>query len=133
MTPADAKSYVDLLEKRGLKYFNGKEAVDVVVADQNTGLRAPCNWAVLGTTNWNNREGCQISVCQLKPSSVSKVVVPPNWVYEKSLTATGVYVAGDKIPPTMKLVRREPGVDVFHDESAGRELYVRHPRPRQGS
>jgi hypothetical protein len=98
MTPADAKSYVEVLERRGLRYFDGAKAVDLVVVDQNTGSRAPCDWALFGHTNWNDQEGRQISVCQSIPTSVAKVVTPINWTYENSLTANGVYFWGYKKP-----------------------------------
>lgn len=91
MTPADVEAYACVLEQRGLKYFDGEKALDFVVVDQHTGLRAPCDWVLFGRTNWNNFDGCTISVCELIPASASRVVVPANWTYENSLTANGVY------------------------------------------
>lgn len=124
MTPSDAKGYVSRLEERGLKYADGGEAADVVVVDQHTGMRARCVWAAFGTTNWNDVEGQSISVCQSVPSSVGKVVVPQGWKYEGSLTTRGVYVPADAVPGNLKFLRREPGRDVFWDESEKREMYV---------
>ena len=125
MTPADAKSYVDLLETRGLKYFDGRSAVDLVVVDQQTGLRAPCEWASFGSTHWNNSEQYPIVVCQSTSAEVRSVVVPDHWEYESSLSATSVYVDGDNIPDSLKLIRKESGIDVFLDTKTGKELYVR--------
>ncbi len=126
MTPSDAQKYVAFLEGRGLKHTDGKEAIDMVVADQYSGLRAHCGWAVMGTTLWNNNEGQLVTVCQSVPTKLSRVVAPENWKYETSLTATGVYVPFSDIPKSLKLIRQEQGRDVFWDESSRRELYVYH-------
>jgi len=126
MTPADAKLYVDLLEKRGLKYFNGSVAVDLVVVDQNTGFRAPCNWASFGKSKLNNQDECTVSVCESVPTTVNKVVIPNGWTYENSLTARGVYISADNIPSKLKLFKRDDGVDIYIDENTGQKFYVGH-------
>jgi hypothetical protein len=124
MTPSTARNYVHTLEEHGLKYFDGEQARDLVVVDQRTGLRAPCTWAVFGSTNWNDNDGQLISICQFTPSSVGEVVSPQGWKYEGSLSAQGIYVPADNIPPDLRLLRQEQDRDVFWDEARERELYV---------
>lgn len=45
MSPQDTKRFVSSLASHGLTYLDDGEAVDLVVADQQRGVAAPCNRA----------------------------------------------------------------------------------------
>lgn len=124
MTPDDAKAYVEALERKGLRYVENGKAVDIVVVDQRTGLRAPCDWAAFGHTTWSGDPKQVIAICHAQPTSVEHVTVPNGWRFEHSLSARHRFVEAERLPETMKLVRREAGGDVYLDENEGREYYV---------
>jgi hypothetical protein len=124
MTPDDTKAYVEHLERRGLKYGVNGKAQDIVVVDQRTGMRAPCDWAAFGSANWNDEPGKPIAICAAVPSNVKTVIVPEGWVFERSLSASHRFIDANNIPASLKLIRRDPHVDVYLDEQDGREYYV---------
>lgn len=125
MTPASVQAYVGLLEQRGLRYFDGHTAVDVVVVDQNSGIRAPCEWAEFGHSVLKNDPEQRVSICIHKPTGVEEVVLPHNWAHEHSLYAAGVHVP-EQLPEHFKHARREHGHDVYVDQRTGEEYVVRH-------
>ena len=66
MTPDDVRAFVDTLAIHGIKYQGDGKAVDVVVADQQTGLLFPCDWAECyqGSLGGDNRKmvmGCRLT------------------------------------------------------------------------
>ncbi len=124
MIPGDVRQYVELLERRGLKYRDSDNSIDLVVVDQLSGVCAPCNWVEYGVTDWNNESSMQISVCFAKLGGSQRVVVPTGWSFEKSLSAHRRFISGENFPDSFKLIRSEEGVDVFLDVDAAREFYV---------
>lgn len=129
MTPDDAKAYVEALERTGLRYVDNGAAVDLVVVDQRTGLRAPCDWAAFGHTTWGGDPKQVIAICYAQPSAVEHVTAPDGWRFERSLSANHRFVETDKLPEAMTLVRRERGVDVYADPASGQEFYVERTNP----
>lgn len=125
MTPTSVQAYVGLLEQRGLRYVDDHQAVDLVVVDQNTGLRAGCAWAAFGHSFLNDHPERKISICIHEPTVVDQVVLPHNWSYEHSLYAAGVHVP-EQLPEHFKHARREHGHDVYVDQRTGEEYVVRH-------
>lgn len=122
-TPDDARAYVESLELQGLRYVENGKAVDLVVVDQRTGLRAPCDWAAFGHTAWQGDPQQVIAICYAQPTAVEHVTVPNGWRFAGSLSAGHCFVETEKLPETMTLVRHERGVDVYADQS-GKEFYV---------
>ncbi len=127
MSPDAARAYVEQLENRGLEYAPAAAAIDIVVVDQRTGLRAPCDWVAFGTAHWENNPEQLIAVCRAKPDGIPGIYVPAGWKYESSLSATHRFIEADKLPEALKLIRREASVDVYFDEVEGREYYVSRP------
>ena len=124
MVPDDVKTYVSHLESRGLTYVNDREAVDLVVVDQRTGLCVACSWAAFGSTLWNNNPAWPIVVCCAEPTRVKHTVVPDGWAFEMSLSAQHRFVRSDAIPPSLKFLRREQDLEVYYDEKLGKEIYA---------
>lgn len=124
MTPVDTQNYIECLKKNGLDYIVENKAIDVVVVDQLSGLCSACDWAEFGETYWNNDDGMRIVVCQAKPTSVNKVVVPDGWSYDKSLSLNYKYIDQENIPENLKFLRSEGNLDVLVDESTGQEYFV---------
>jgi hypothetical protein len=127
MTPRDAQIYVEHLGARGLKYHEGKSALDLVVVDQRAGMLVACDWAEFGSTHWNNNPAQPISVCRAKPTRIDRVVVPNGWTYERSLSANHKFVDLGQMPDSLKFVRSEKNVDVYYDTKTGEELFVGRP------
>lgn len=128
MTPDDARAYVEVLEREGLRYMEEGRAVDLVVVDQRTGLCAPCDWASFGYATYGDDS---ISVCGAQPTAVERVTVPDGWSFEQSLSARHRFVEIEKLSEELKLVRRDGDVDVYADAVSGKEFYIkRAERPR---
>jgi len=129
MTPDDARGYVEHLERRGLKYLEDRNAVDIVVVDQRTGPVVACNWVTFGRVDWDKDPKRPVAVCRAHPTRVTQIVAPKGWVFERSLSAQHVFVENGKIPASLKPVRQEDGLDVYRDAETGQELYVARSRP----
>lgn len=129
MTPDDARKYVEHLERRGLKYLENRNAVDIVVVDQRTGPVVACDWVMFGRVGWDKDPKRPVAVCRAHPTQVTQIVAPKGWTFERSLSAQHVFVENGKIPPNLKLVRQEDGLDVYKDAETGQEFYVARSRP----
>ena len=123
--PVDVKAYVQLLERRGLRYVEQNAAVDLVVVDQRSGFLAKCSWAGFGHSAWPGAPERRVAVCYAIPTAhADGIVVPETWKYEGSLSEQHRFVETDKLDETMKFLRHEEGVDVYLDPDTGKELYV---------
>lgn len=125
LTPADVKAYVERIEGKGLRYLRNGAPEDIVVVDQKSGIRGSCDWVRLGVTEWNDRQGQTVTVCQLNPTVVDRIVAPKGWAYETSLTARGRHVDGDAIPSSLRPIGTRNGVDILIDEATGERFEVR--------
>jgi hypothetical protein len=128
MTPDDARGYVEHLERRGLKYLEDRNAVDIVVVDQRTGPCVACNWVTFGRVDWDRDPKRPVAVCRANPTQNPKIVAPKGWVFERSLSAQHVFVENGKVPANLKLVRHEDGLDVYRDAETGQEFFVARTR-----
>lgn len=122
---SDVRTYVEHLERCGLRKEKNSIAVDFVVVDQLTGLCSPCNWAEFGKTNWNDNPKCPISVCRAIPTRENDIVVPDGWHYESSLSKNYRYVDDKGIPDNLELIGTEKNLNVFYDKNTGQEFYSR--------
>ena len=130
MTPIDVHAYVKQLESRGLSHVRASAAAaDLVIVDQLTGFRADCDWAEFGMTSLKGDPQFPIAVCRALPSSVQQVSTPLGWTFETSLSAHGRFAPGNQLPPAVKFLRREAGIDVYLDETTGQELFVGRAQP----
>jgi hypothetical protein len=125
MSPVDVRAYVERLEQKGLRYVDATgNAVNVVVVDQLTGLRAACAWAGYGRLQIDDDPTHIVAVCFAVPSRVKGVAMPRGWRFETSLTARHRFVETDRLNEQLEFVRTENGVDVYRDRVTGQEFYV---------
>jgi len=94
LNPAEAESYVRILEVSGLRHKNERGAV---VVDQREGFCHTCGWADFGHTEWNAENGKVIAVCALNADAPQPVVVPQGWTFETSLSASHTYFDPDGV------------------------------------
>ena len=127
MSPADVQSFVDQLERNGLVFLRGDESVDIVVVDQVRGPSAKCDWVEFGHIPWHDRDQ-QIAACRLRGSEVMRVVTPPGWVYEKSLSATFGFQPTEHAAKGLEFLRHEKGLDVYRSRLTGEEVYIGRTR-----
>ena len=123
MVPDDVRAYVDLLESRGLTYIADDRAVNIVVVDQTTGLRAVCDWVQIGQSDLDDVAGRTIVVCQLAGEPWSQIVMPQGWQYDTSLSARARYVPGQEVPAHLELLDVTDGVERYRDRNTGEILY----------
>jgi hypothetical protein len=124
MAPDDARAFVAKLEGAGLRFLNDqRQALDIAVVDQRQGFTTECTWAVFGRVDIGPAGSQEVAVCQLVGSRVNRVVMPPHWKFEGSLSDSAQFVPTEDIGK-MKFLRHERGLDVYLDPTTGKELYV---------
>jgi len=124
MTPQDTQQFVKSLSQHGIQYLRDGYAVDLVVADQQRGLAAPCDWVEFGRVDWEGDPRKQVAACRAKDSSSDEVVTPPGWKHDDSLSAKFHFVETGWVPEFMDFLRHENGMDVYRDLKSGKEVYV---------
>lgn len=122
MVPDDVKAFVDSLTAYGIVYQRDGKAIDLVVADQQKGLMAECDWAEC--SYFRAPEGYRVTGCRMIDSTVQQVVMPDGWKYKDSLSAKFRFVETGWGPEFFDFVRREGQVDVYRDLRDGKEVYV---------
>jgi hypothetical protein len=86
MVPQDVESFIKKLQRAGLEFLRGGEAIEVAVADQMRGLTSKCTWLEFGHVNIDG-SGPRVAACWLVGSQVKQVVTPPDWKFEGSLNS----------------------------------------------
>lgn len=124
MTPDDTKHYVEQLAAYGIVYLSDGKGQDVVVADQQRGMAAPCDWAEFGRIDWNGNPKKQVAACRAVGSQCRQVFTPDGWAYENSLSSQFRFVVNGWVPEFMQFLRREDGLDVYRDLETGKEVFV---------
>jgi hypothetical protein len=74
MNPADTKTYVDGLERKGLSYLRDGKAVDLVVVDQLRGPVVDCNWVEYGQIALNPAR--HVTACRMHGDDDPHVTFP---------------------------------------------------------
>ncbi len=123
MTPDDVESFIKKLEKNGLKFLCDEKSIDIAVVDQMRGPTKKCDWLEFGHINMS-KSGHKIAACWLAGSELEQVVIPPDWVYEESLSSSYSFVPSEHIDKGLKFLRHENGLDVYFNPLTGKEIYV---------
>ena len=123
MSPADVKSFVRQLEGNGLVFLRDDESIDIVVVDQVRGPSIKCDWVEFGHIPWHDDDH-QIAACRLRGSKVTQLVMPLDWVYEKSLSAAFGFQPTEHAAKGLEFLRHEDGLDVYRSRLTGEEVYV---------
>jgi hypothetical protein len=121
MAPGDVKHFIERLERRGLKFSDGKQAVDLAVVDQLRGPTTNCPWVEWGRVKLD--EGT-VSACQMAGGKDPQVACPVAWKFVGSLSEKFTYVPNEDMDRSMKFLRRENGIDVFEDLATGKEVFM---------
>lgn len=124
MAPDDANAHIERLSAQGILYLAEGKARDLVIADQQYGLTAPCDWAEFGRVDWAGDPKKKIAACRAVGSQCRQVYTPEGWAYETSLSSQYRFVADGWVPEFMQFLRRENGLDVYRDLETGREVFV---------
>ena len=124
MSPVDVKVFVEVLESNGLQFLVNREAQDLVVVDQRVGPSVECDWLVFGSSYLNDEPSQRISAAYLQGSGNKRIVMPPHWKYEGSLSQSSQFVPTEEVSKSVKFLRREGGLDVYLDLATGEERYV---------
>lgn len=124
MSPQDTKRFVSSLASHGLTYLDHGEAVDLVVADQQRGFAAPCDWAEVGEVPAPGTASEHVIACRAVESEEQLLVTPDGWTYEESLSANFKFTDAESVPDRLEFLRHEGGVDVYRDKETGEEVYV---------
>lgn len=121
MVPDDVKAFIDILERQGLAYVLGGQAIDLVVVDQMRGPMAPCEWLEFGKIPL---AGGEVSAARIKGSTSRQLFTPDGWQLEGSLSQTFGFVPEGMEKKAMHFLRHEGGLDVYLNPLTGKEVYV---------
>jgi hypothetical protein len=124
MSPDDVEQFVKRLTERGLIHLDHGIARDIVVVDQLQGPTSGCTWLDFGHVNLDADPTKRIAACRLKGSASWKVILPDDWQFENSLSATSGFVPSEQIDKDLTFIRHDAGIDVYRNEVTGREVYV---------
>ena len=123
MHPADVEKFVGQLEAKGLRYLEDGQAIDLVVADQQSGFAAPCDWAMCGKISLDGDPSKRIAACMLNGSSLKQVIMPEDWTFENSLSQSFGFVPSGS-EGGIDLVSTEDGLETWRSELTNTPLYV---------
>jgi hypothetical protein len=123
MSPVDVRSFIGRLTSNGLTFFDGHQAVDIVVVDEHQGPTAPCEWFEGG------RESRGYSAGWERGTEPGAVICPPNWKLGQSaqLNVMPNEEAGSRLLPLAKI----GSLDVLLDFATGKEVYIGRVRERE--
>lgn len=123
MHPDDVGRYITELQLWGLRYLVDGKAHDLVVADQQDGLLAPCDWAECGRIPWQGDGHKKITACRLAGSTSAQIIMPDGWKYEDSLSAQFRFTpAGTQ--DAAQLVDDNEGMQTYRNPDTNRAEYV---------
>ena len=124
MVPSDVEAYVTSLREHDVIHQEEGKARDLVVVDQMRGPQVTCDWIEFGHLDLDNDPAKRVAVCQKLGSSVRQIVTPKAWTFEASLSSSFGFVPSGHEHKSLKLLRRDQGLDVYLNESTGREVFV---------
>lgn len=124
MSPLDVEAFVNSLRQYNILYREHGKARDIAVVDQMRGPLTPCEWINFGQINLNGEPAKQVAACKLAGSQLSKIVTPPGWAFENSLSASYGFVPAEHQHKSLKFTRHENGLDVYLNEVTGKEVFV---------
>ena len=133
MAVADAERFLAHVQSLGLRVDTSEGEVDACLVEQLGRGGLPAHW--LRTTRMSLPEiGGEVTVAFLEGTSERRVVMPGGWKFEGSASQTPFeFVRADA--SHLKFMRSQGSVDVYWDETQGREVYVGRPygsRPQDG-
>ncbi len=128
MSPNDTKEFVQKLEKMRLKYLQDGKAVDIVIADQQRGLAAKCDWAQFGRIPFDGDVSKLVPVVRSSGSTCNQLHFPDGWNYENSLSNKFKFVESNSVKDNVEFLRRENNKDVYRDKKTGEILYITNQR-----
>ena len=137
MAPSDIGTFVNHLERHGLRSLEDGKAVDLAVADQQQGLATECDWLEFGRIELG--DSGKVSACWLfegprmgyglhMPGTSMQIATPPGWQFEGSLSQKFGFVPSGQENKRLEFLRNQNGVDVFIDLTTGKEVYVGRTR-----
>jgi hypothetical protein len=124
MTPADAEAYANDLSAYDIRYVVNGMARDLVVVDQLRGPMVVCDWIEFGHINLHGDPNRRVAACRKKGSQVKQVILPPDWKFESSLTATYGFVPTKHVDCSLRFLRQQDGLDVYLNELTGEEVFL---------
>lgn len=124
MVPDDVKRYIGTLAEYDIQYLVNGKAEDLIVADQQRGFAAPCDWAEFGRIPLDLNNTKIIAACRKTGSTVNQVVMPDGWNFEESLSSRFLFVPdGNEMSYAAEPGHPDDGVDVYTDPDSGKKLY----------
>jgi hypothetical protein len=133
MAQNDVRSYINDLERHGLKFENGGTAEDIVVVDQQSGPTLACDWVEFGQFPYGG-DGGKVSACwffdgprtetghQLTGPKL-QIATPLGWTFEASMSKSFGFVPLGEEDKRLRFVRKEGPMEVYLDLVTGEEVY----------
>ena len=145
----ETNRYVQWLLTNNLRFYEQGEFKDFAVVDQSTkkmfngitrdGIEIQeCKWLELVEFLWP-KKGESLLILDKQPSrsilglqipqkELSPIAVPDGWVYERSLSDSGVFTPNEEWTTRQKFLRqRDDGLYVYLDTKTGKTMYSTQP------
>jgi hypothetical protein len=127
MAPADCASFIGDLERVGILHLEDGKSRDIVVADQLRGFTSPCEWAEFGSIEMKPNQ--RVSAAQLKGTAKKQLFCPDGWSYEGSLSQHFGFIPTGQQDKSLKLLRREYGIEVYFNTLTDEAVYIGRTNP----
>jgi len=125
MATEDVRPYIEMLESHGLVFLNEKEeAVDLLVADQLSGITTACDWAYFHHLYFDRDSQEKVAACTHNDAPKELLHSPFNWKFEGSLSQSFGFTPTEYKDKSLEFLRHENGVDVYLSRLTGKEMYT---------
>ena len=124
MSPVDVADYVGHLEACGMVYLDRDAAVDMVVADQQRGLAAACDWARI--VRVDVAEGQSVAACVMTSGGAAglNLALPEGWRFDESLSKKFHFFTTEEVAETLDRIDAEGQVHEYRDRRTGETVFL---------
>jgi Flp pilus assembly protein TadD len=116
MTTADARAYIEKLERLGFLGPTPEGSREVALISQSAGFDFPCDWLEVGRVELG--DGQSAEVAWVHGTELSKLAAPPHWKPGKMRQMPTKELRG------LEFLGTNEGNDVFRDKATGDIVYV---------
>lgn len=124
MSPDDTRAFVELLERKGLKYLREGKAVDLVVVDQMRGPLVVCEWIECGHVLLGGDKNTRVAACRLQGDAETRLITPEGWTFDLSLSRSFGFAPSGEADRSLEFLRHEDGMDVYRSALTNEDVFV---------
>jgi tetratricopeptide (TPR) repeat protein len=125
MGPDGVRGLVRRLESLGFVHLDAEgNAQDLVVVDQLRGSMSKCDWIEYGQVEIG---GNRVAIARLAGDPAARMIAPPGWTYEESLTHKHRFVPLEQANSSLKFLHYKDGMHIYFDPTSHQRFYSPQP------